>query len=280
MNFHAGKLHVWLVGTNNIVVATRPTVPRAWTHYAITRDAGGIFRLYVNGELDATGAKANPAVLEGLDVGRVTAPKAGTAGWLAEYRVWTVARPAGLAHAFTGAALGAVGSNGARAADRGFAGAAHRGGSRGADGKVRAIPHARQRARKPRSEPRTLHGAVPDLPPAGRQRRRDRAALDGLGLVGVDALLRNLLTPGAARESAYRIFRVVTREGRVQEGFLVEENVDTLLLRRPGAEDRRIRRSDIRSSGYLPRSLMPEGLLELLGEAQVSDLFAHLKSLR
>ena len=38
--------------------------------------------------------------------------------------------------------------------------------------------------------------------------------------------------------------------------------------------------SNARTSGYLRRSLMPEGLLESLGETQVSDLFAYLKSAR
>jgi len=33
-------------------------------------------------------------------------------------------------------------------------------------------------------------------------------------------------------------------------------------------------------AAYLRRSLMPDGLLEALPAEQVSDLFAHLKSLR
>jgi putative heme-binding domain-containing protein len=104
--------------------------------------------------------------------------------------------------------------------------------------------------------------------------------LDGVGLGGVEALLRHILTPSAAMESAYRIYRVVTDDGRVEEGFLVGEDAGSLLLRQPGAEDRRIPRARVRSSAYLNRSLMPEGLLDGLGESQVSDLFAHLKSLR
>ena len=105
-------------------------------------------------------------------------------------------------------------------------------------------------------------------------------ALDGVGNTGVEALLRNLLTPSAAMESAYRTFRVVLTDGSVRDGFLVEESADSLLLRTPGAEDRRIPRNEIRSTSYLRRSLMPEGLLENLPPEHVSDLFAHLKSLR
>jgi putative heme-binding domain-containing protein len=105
-------------------------------------------------------------------------------------------------------------------------------------------------------------------------------ALDGVGNTGVEALLRNILTPSAAMESAYRTFRVVTTDGSVRDGFLVEETAEGILLRTPGAEDRRIPRTEIKKSSYLTRSLMPEGLLESLPPEQVSDLFAHLKSLR
>ena len=104
--------------------------------------------------------------------------------------------------------------------------------------------------------------------------------LDGVGLIGVEALLRNILTPSAAMEGAYRIYRVTTTDGRVHEGFLAEEAPAAVVLRMPGAEDRRITRVEIRESSYLQRSLMPEGLLEALSPEHVSDLFAYLKSLK
>ncbi len=105
-------------------------------------------------------------------------------------------------------------------------------------------------------------------------------ALDGVGHTGVEAILRNVLTPSAAMESAYQTFRVTLADGSVIDAFLVEQTADALLLRLPGGPDRRIPRADVRSSGYLRRSLMPEGLLDALPPESVSDLFAHLKSLR
>ena len=81
-------------------------------------------------------------------------------------------------------------------------------------------------------------------------------------------------------ESAYRAYRVVTREGVVHEGFLAEERADAVVLRVPGASDRVVPRVTIREAAYLRRSLMPEGLLEALPAEHVSDLFAHLKALR
>ena len=57
-------------------------------------------------------------------------------------------------------------------------------------------------------------------------------ALDGVAHTGVEALLRNLLTPSAAMESAYQTFRVVTKDGAVTDAFLVEENTEAVVLRR------------------------------------------------
>ena len=55
---------------------------------------------------------------------------------------------------------------------------------------------------------------------------------------------------------------------------------DAVTVRVPGANDRRLPRAEVRDARFLRRSIMPEGLLEALPPEQVSDLFAHLKSLR
>ena len=104
--------------------------------------------------------------------------------------------------------------------------------------------------------------------------------LDGIGNTGTEALLRNILTPSAAMESAYRTYRVTMKDGSVRDGFLAEETAEAVVLRTPGAEDRRITRGEIRQTAYLNRSLMPEGLLEAMPPQQVSDLFSYLKTLK
>jgi putative heme-binding domain-containing protein len=104
--------------------------------------------------------------------------------------------------------------------------------------------------------------------------------LDGIGNTGGEALLRNILTPSAAMESAYRTYRVVLKDGSVRDGFLAEETPEAVVLRTPGAEDQRIARGEIKQTSYLNRSLMPEGLLEALPPQQVSDLFSYLKTLK
>ena len=44
--------------------------------------------------------------------------------------------------------------------------------------------------------------------------------------------------------------------------------------------DRRLDKKDIRSTKFIRRSLMPEGLLDALQEQQVADLLAYLMTLK
>ena len=104
--------------------------------------------------------------------------------------------------------------------------------------------------------------------------------LDGAGANDIEALLRNILAPNAAMEAGYRRFRVETRNGEVQEGLLVSQDENTIVLRQINSEDLRIARADVKRAGFTKVSLMPEGLIEPLPPAQVSDLFAYLKTLR
>ena len=301
LNFHEGRFRVWLPDANDVVIATKRTVAGVWTHYAVTRDAGGFFRLFLNGELEGTSTGVSQTAFSGLNVGRSrqNANAATTAGWLAEYRVWsvarspqeirdhfdrslagTVSRPAGLTHLFAGASWGPLSGaarveviddapvllTAAQAAvqEKKFAhfrALANRGGNAEAGGRIFT------------SLCLTCH----QLAGQGGQ---IAPPLDGIGNTGVEALLRNILTPSAAMESAYRTFRVVAADGSVRDGFLVEETAGSVVLRAPGAEDRRIPRAEIKKSSYLNRSRMPEGLLEGIAPEQVADLFAHLKSLR
>jgi putative heme-binding domain-containing protein len=297
INFHAAQLRVWLNGhvPADIVVAKKKTTPRVWTHYAITRDAKGVFSLFINGELDATSSTAYPDPLSALDLGRANPKNGGTAGWLAEFRVWSVARSAKdirenfdrsfpsapkLTHVFSGANWGPLHGQAridfaddapalltaaeAAVQDEKFA-------------QFRKLANTRGNPESGKQLFTTLCLACHQFAGKGGM---IAPALDGVGNTGVEALLRNLLTPSAAMESAYRTFRVVLTDGSVRDGFLVEESADSLVLRTPGAEDRRIPRPEIRSTSYLRRSLMPEGLLESLPPEQVTDLFFHLKSLR
>jgi putative heme-binding domain-containing protein len=104
-------------------------------------------------------------------------------------------------------------------------------------------------------------------------------ALDGLGITGVEAILRNVLTPNAAMEGGYRTFRVVTRGGRIVQGLLVSRDADAIVIRQPNTADIRIAGHDVAQADFTGISIMPEGLLESMPPQDVSDLFVHLKSL-
>jgi putative heme-binding domain-containing protein len=104
--------------------------------------------------------------------------------------------------------------------------------------------------------------------------------LSGAGAMGLEAVLRNILTPNAAMEPGYRICRVEMKNGDLIDAFFVSEDKQATVIRQPGAPDRRLNKSDIRSTKFIRRSLMPEGLLDALQDQQVADLLAYLMTLK
>jgi len=104
--------------------------------------------------------------------------------------------------------------------------------------------------------------------------------LSGAGAMNLEALLRSILTPNAAMEAGYRIYRVELNDDELIDGFLVSQDNDAVILRIPNSEDRRIARKQIRRANFVRRSLMPEGLLEALPEKDATDLLAYLRTLK
>jgi putative membrane-bound dehydrogenase-like protein len=104
--------------------------------------------------------------------------------------------------------------------------------------------------------------------------------LNSAGALGVEALLRNVLTPNAAMEPGYRVFRVELKDGDVIDGLLVSQDSEAVILRRQNAEDLRIPQNTIRRADFIKMSMMPEGLLEAFPPQDVTDLFAYLKMLK
>ena len=104
--------------------------------------------------------------------------------------------------------------------------------------------------------------------------------LSGAGAMGLEAVLRNILTPNAAMEPGYRTFRVEMNNGDLVDAFYVSEDKDAFVVRQAGLPDRRLAKAEVRSTRYIRRSLMPEGLLDALNEEQVTDLLGYLMSLK
>src|SRR5207244_548544 len=96
--------------------------------------------------------------------------------------------------------------------------------------------------------------------------------LSGVGAMGTEGILRNVLQPNAAMENGYRIYRLEMKSGDLIDALYVSEDKDAVIVRLPGSEDRRVAKKDIREAKYLRRSLMPEGLLDTMTGEQVSDL--------
>jgi putative heme-binding domain-containing protein len=298
MNFFGGQFRVWTAAHNDVVVATAPTVPGTWKHYAVTRDAEGGFRLYVNGELDSESTARDITPYRGLRIGYSTPKDAGTHGRIAEFRAWNRARTAEEIRADFDRSYAAASERPSSLVA--FYGGASWGDVAGqariepaldaprlvteADVQARAQKFARFRGLAESGGDATRGRAVFTTKcltchQQGGQGGRIGPALDGLGLTGVEAILRHVLTPSAAMEGGYRSFRVVTRDGRVIQGLLVSRDADAIVIRQPDVADIRIAVRDVADADFMGISIMPEGLLEAMQPGEVSDLFAHLKSL-
>ena len=99
--------------------------------------------------------------------------------------------------------------------------------------------------------------------------------LTGSDRHNLDYLIGNIVDPNAMVPADYRVSVIKLKDGRTLTGVLPEQNERTLTVQTP-AERVVIERSQIVEQQQLPASLMPEGLLEALGEENVRNLFAYL----
>lgn len=298
LNFFGSKFRVWLgEGIGDVAVAQKPMTPNLWTHVAVTRDAQGTFRLYQNGELETTSSKKSTAPFKDCRIGW-SGPNQGTHGALSEFRVWKQARSAAQIRAsfdrilppdteglrFTIArdlkpSTPKLYGQGARIAktldtppllteaqaqklDAQFT------------RYTRLAPQGNAQAGKPLA---ALCLACHQIGSTGGQIGPN---LSGAGAMGLEAVLRNILTPNAAMEPGYRIFRVEMKNGDLTDAFFVSEDAEAYIIRQPGFPDRRVPKKDVRSTRYIRRSLMPEGLLDALTDQQAADLLAYLMTLK
>ena len=307
MNFYDAQFRVWIAGgQNDIVIAKRKTVADVWTHYAVTRDAQGVFRIYINGELDATSTQRNTNTFEQLDVGRTIPRDGGTAGWMNEFRVWKVARsPEEILANFDRTFLGeaGIGGGGKNPATRDLMNlltgtqwpSLHNAKiQRTMDAPALLDSTAAKSLAEKFEKFRAMANANGDgargkqlftttclvCHQAGGQGAGFAPNLDGAGLRTMDGLLRAILTPSAAIEAGYRSFRVETKDGEIHDGFLASQDATGVVLRQPNVEPLKISAEQIKRAAFRNVSIMPEGLLEGMEAQQVKDLFAYLKSMK
>lgn len=297
LNFYDGRFRLFGgQGIGDVIIANRKMEAEVWTHVALTRDAAGALKIYLDGELDQDKGRAFPAPLTGLNLGETNAGK-GSAARYDEFRIWDVAR----------------------SADE-IRGAFHT--------RYAGAPVAHLVKRLSGDQPGTIKPPVTielvrDFPPlvtpeqavakqetfnrfrgmagkggdavAGRavfqatcmmchqvkgEGMQIGPDLSGAGAMGVEGLLRNVLDPNAQLESGYYRHEVSLKDGSMVSGFLMEESKEALTIRPIGAEPRVIPRGVIASHEISKRTLMPEGLLDSFTEKQVADLFRYLNTLK
>ncbi len=91
-------------------------------------------------------------------------------------------------------------------------------------------------------------------------------------------LLLNIVNPGAEIREGYQGMLAETRDGRLLNGFVTEQDATRIVLRTLDGQTVPIDSKDLASLAPSPSSLMPEGLLSELSDQQVRDLFAYLRS--
>lgn len=298
MNFYDAKFRVYAGPTiRDAIVATKPIAPDLWTHIAATRNAAGMWKIYINGELDTAESKPAPQKIVNPRIAG-TGTAGGTEGALSEFRIWNRERtaeeirnnfdrsfegqpkPEGLVLYATGATQwGKLGAGAKIAKTSDFPPVVTAEESKVLDAKFAKF---RALAEKPGDPARgkataAICQACHLMGPTGGNIGPN---LSGVGAMGTEGILRNILTPNAAMENGYRIYRIEMKNGDLVEAFFVSEDKDAVIVRLPGAADRRIPKKEIARTQYLRRSLMPEGLLDGLPPEQVSDLFAFLRTLK
>lgn len=93
-----------------------------------------------------------------------------------------------------------------------------------------------------------------------------------------DHMLLSVVDPSAAVRREHMAYTVATTNGRLLTGVVAESTPQTVTLLDAQAERVVLSKSEIEMMNPSPNSLMPEGLLDDLGDVQIQDLFAYLES--
>jgi putative heme-binding domain-containing protein len=112
-----------------------------------------------------------------------------------------------------------------------------------------------------------IGGAVgPELTTIGKQRT-------------VEQLIESLLWPNRLIEPKYRVTQLLTNEGEMVRGYLVQDDKQSVVIADPStAVQRKFEKSEIEGRTEAP-SLMPEGLANIWSRDQVLDVVAFLADL-
>jgi putative heme-binding domain-containing protein len=297
LNFFGSTFRIYAFGAaNDLIVAKKQTIAGLWTHIAAVRDDKGNYKIYINGELDNAVSKTLLHKIENFRIGW-SSPNGGSNEQLAEFRIWNRERSAAEIRANFDRSLAKTKDssllyNGS--GDQGW-GALNEHTSISRTTNLPPVMSLEQSAAFDKKyqhmltlaqaggkveQGKTLAAACMGCHQFGNTGGQIGPNLSSVGAMGPEAIVRNILTPNAAIEPGYRIFRVEMKDGSLVDAFFISEDKDAILVRQMGAGDKRIERKNIQSTQFLRQSLMPEGLLDAYSDDQIKDLFSFLMSLK
>ncbi|HSU67955.1 MAG TPA: PVC-type heme-binding CxxCH protein [Tepidisphaeraceae bacterium] len=102
--------------------------------------------------------------------------------------------------------------------------------------------------------------------------------LTGYERRNVDFLALSIVDPSAYVREEFTAFRIRTKGGETLIGLITARDPNQITLQDAARQKTTIPKSQIIEERALPTSLMPEGLLDGLGDQQLRDLFKYLSS--
>jgi putative heme-binding domain-containing protein len=109
----------------------------------------------------------------------------------------------------------------------------------------------------------------------GNQIGPDLTAADRKNLT---VLLPNVVDPSAVIRPEFRSYNVVLADGRILAGLLADANDATVTVLDAKNQRTVVKRGDVEEMKVSDLSLMPDNVLEPLGDQDIRDLFAYLRA--
>jgi putative membrane-bound dehydrogenase-like protein len=100
--------------------------------------------------------------------------------------------------------------------------------------------------------------------------------ITGNGRSDYEQLLSNVFDPSLVIGQGYKQTNVVTNDGKVLNGLLVEDSPQRVVLKTQGGKIETIARGNVEEVATIPLSYMPEDVERQLSSQEIADLFALL----
>jgi len=117
------------------------------------------------------------------------------------------------------------------------------------------------------------HAREPGAVPVG-------PTLTGIGKIGRDPLLLNILDPNRDVKAEYLVYTLKTTGGTTHTGMIQSESANSVMLRQLDGTSVEVLRVDIASLASLGVSFMPEGIEAQITVPEMSHLLTYLETLK